>query len=68
MNQRRRPTGRQVALYIHYLRREPLPHSLVDVVEIELRGRVANKALQSAVKIVATAFRGTFANQRELLR
>jgi hypothetical protein len=61
MNQQGRPPGRQVALNIRYLPREPLPHSLVDVVEIELRGRVANETLQRAAKIVAPASRGTFA-------
>ena len=49
---------RQVALDICHLLRKLLPHRLVDVVDIELRGGVADKAFQHVVKVVAPAFRG----------
>ena len=63
---------RQVALDIHHFFREPLPRSLVDVVDIKLRGSVADEAFQRVVKVVAPAFRGSLrtghADQRKVLR
>ena len=47
----------QVAMDVGHLLRKPLPRRLVDVVDIELRGGVADKAFQHVVKVVAPAFR-----------
>src|SRR5580700_8240085 len=62
----------QVAPDIHHLLSEPLPRGLVDVVDIELRGGVADKAFQRVVKLVAPAFRGSLsagdADQGKVLR
>ena len=62
----------QVALDINHLLRKPLPRVLVDVVDIELRGGVADKAFQHVMKLVTPAFGGSLrpgnADQRELLR
>ena len=46
----------QVALDIGHLVREPLPRVLVDVVDIELGGGIADEALQRVVKLRRASF------------
>ena len=62
----------QVALDINHLVRKPPPQIFIDVVNIELRGGVANKACQHAMKLVTPAFSGFLApsnaDQHEVLR
>src|SRR5579863_7916905 len=47
---------RQVTLDIRHLLRELLPHRVIDVVDVDLSGGVADKALQHGVKVLAPAF------------
>ena len=62
----------QVALDINHLLRKPLPHLLVDMVDVEFRGDVADKACQHAMKLITPAFGGAVgpgnADQCKLLR
>ena len=62
----------QVALDVGHFLREPLPRRLVDPVDVELRGRIADEAFQHVVKMVAPAFRRSLgqvhADQRKFLR
>jgi hypothetical protein len=63
---------RQIGLDIRRSRRKPLPHGLVYVVDIELRGGVAYKAFQHVVEVATPALRGflrpAHADQREFLQ
>ena len=62
----------QVALDVRHLFCEPLPRRLVDLVDVELRGGVADEAFQHVVKMVAPALgsslRQVHADQGEFLR
>ena len=62
----------QVALDVGHFLREPLPRRLVDLVDVELRGGVADEAFQHVVKMVAPALRRSLrqvhADQRKFLR
>jgi hypothetical protein len=51
--------ARQVALDIRHPVRKTFPCRLVDAVNIELRGGIADEALQHVVKMVAPALRGS---------
>ena len=62
----------QVALNISHLVCELLPRRLVDMVNVELRRRIADEAFQHVVKVVAPVFGRSFrsghTDHRELLR
>ena len=62
----------QVAPDINHFLREALPHRLIEVIDIELGGSVADEALQRVVKLRAPGFRGTLRtrhpDQHEVLR